>query len=64
MLPVIADLGEVMILSSICGLGRSVPVPLQTVIEFFSEDLLALSRRAVLSGRQRLTHRRAQRMSP
>ena len=38
--PVIKDLGEAMTLSSICGLGRSVPVPLQTAIQFFGEDLL------------------------
>jgi NADH:ubiquinone oxidoreductase subunit F (NADH-binding) len=26
-------------LSSICGLGRSLPMPLGTVIEYFGEDL-------------------------
>ncbi len=38
--PLIKDLGEAMTLSSICGLGRSVPVPLQTAIQFFPDDLL------------------------
>ena len=38
-LPLVKELGKVMELSSICGLGRSVPVPLRTVIEFFGDDL-------------------------
>ena len=39
LLPVIKDLNEVLSLTSICGLGRSVPVPLRTVVEFFPDDL-------------------------
>jgi len=31
----------VLSLTSICGLGRSVPVPLRTVIDFFPKDLEA-----------------------
>ena len=41
LLPVIKDLTEVLSLTSICGLGRSVPVPLRTVIDFFPKDLEA-----------------------
>jgi NADH:ubiquinone oxidoreductase subunit F (NADH-binding)/NADH:ubiquinone oxidoreductase subunit E len=37
--PMIGELGEAMVLASICGLGRSVPVPLRTVMEFFPADL-------------------------
>jgi NADH:ubiquinone oxidoreductase subunit F (NADH-binding)/NADH:ubiquinone oxidoreductase subunit E len=37
--PTIGELGEAMVLASICGLGRSVPVPLRTVMEFFPKDL-------------------------
>jgi NADH:ubiquinone oxidoreductase subunit F (NADH-binding)/NADH:ubiquinone oxidoreductase subunit E len=36
---VVKELGKVMELSSICGLGRSVPVPLRTAIDYFPEDL-------------------------
>jgi len=39
LLPSVQALGKVMELSSICGLGRSIPLPLKTVIEFFSSDL-------------------------
>jgi NADH:ubiquinone oxidoreductase subunit F (NADH-binding) len=39
--PIVRELGKVMELSSICGLGRSVPVPLRTVIDFFKQDLAA-----------------------
>ena len=38
-LPVAKELGKVMDVASICGLGRSVWVPLRTVIDFFPEDL-------------------------
>ncbi len=38
-LDVVNDLGEVMILSSICGLGRSIPNPLRTLVEYFGGDL-------------------------
>ena len=39
LLPIVKDLGDVMALASICGLGRSVPMPLRTVVDFFPEDL-------------------------
>jgi NADH:ubiquinone oxidoreductase subunit F (NADH-binding)/NADH:ubiquinone oxidoreductase subunit E len=39
LLPLVQELGEVVGLSSICGLGRSLPMPLGTVIEYFSGDL-------------------------
>jgi NADH:ubiquinone oxidoreductase subunit F (NADH-binding)/NADH:ubiquinone oxidoreductase subunit E len=39
LLPLVQELGEVVGLSSICGLGRSLPMPLGTVIEYFSADL-------------------------
>jgi NADH:ubiquinone oxidoreductase subunit F (NADH-binding) len=37
--PMIQELSEAMTLASICGLGRSVPVPLRTLIDFFPDDL-------------------------
>jgi NADH:ubiquinone oxidoreductase subunit F (NADH-binding) len=37
--PVLADMGRAIELASICGLGRSVPVPLRCVVEFFPQDL-------------------------
>jgi NADH:ubiquinone oxidoreductase subunit F (NADH-binding) len=39
LLPILKDMSEVLSLTSICGLGRSVPVPLRTVIDFFPQDL-------------------------
>ena len=41
LMPILKDLTEVLALTSICGLGRSVPVPLRTVIDFFPDDLAA-----------------------
>jgi NADH:ubiquinone oxidoreductase subunit F (NADH-binding) len=41
LLPLSKDLGETMILASICGLGRSVPAPLKSVTDYFSADLTA-----------------------
>jgi NADH:ubiquinone oxidoreductase subunit F (NADH-binding) len=38
-LPLIKELGTAIGLASICGLGRSVPVPLTTVAAFFEEDV-------------------------
>lgn len=38
-LPLVNELSNVLIWSSICSLGRSVPMPLRTVIEWFSDDL-------------------------
>jgi NADH:ubiquinone oxidoreductase subunit F (NADH-binding) len=37
--PAVDDLGRVMKMASICGLGRSVPMPLETVMRFFAGDL-------------------------
>jgi len=37
--PAALELGEVMADASICGLGRSVPAPLRTVVQFFPADL-------------------------
>jgi len=39
LLPLMTETGEVLKLTSICGLGRSVPMPLGTVAAFFEEDL-------------------------
>ena len=38
-LPLVKELGTAIGLASICGLGRSVPVPLTTVAAFFEEDV-------------------------
>ena len=37
--PLIKELGTTIGLASICGLGRSVPMPLSTVMQYFSEDV-------------------------
>jgi NADH:ubiquinone oxidoreductase subunit F (NADH-binding)/NADH:ubiquinone oxidoreductase subunit E len=37
--PLLEDMGRVLNLTSICGLGRSVPNPLLAVAEYFPEDL-------------------------
>ena len=39
LLPLMTETGEVLKLTSICGLGRSVPMPLGTVAAFFEEDI-------------------------
>jgi NADH:ubiquinone oxidoreductase subunit F (NADH-binding) len=39
LLPLLLELGEVMGLTSICGLGRAVPMALRTVIDYFGGDL-------------------------
>ncbi len=39
LVPLIKELGETIGLASICGLGRSIPMPLGTVISYFPEDL-------------------------
>jgi len=39
--PLLTELCRAIELSSICGLGRSVPMPLRTAINFFPEDLAA-----------------------
>ncbi|HEY2104074.1 MAG TPA: NAD(P)H-dependent oxidoreductase subunit E [Chthoniobacterales bacterium] len=38
-LPLIKEMGKAIELASICGLGRSVPVPLMTAAAFFEEDM-------------------------
>ncbi len=38
-LPLIKEMGKAIELASICGLGRSVPVPLMTAATFFEEDV-------------------------
>ncbi len=38
-LPLIKEMGTAIELASICGLGRSVPIPLKTVAAFFPEDV-------------------------
>ncbi len=38
-LPLIKEMGTAIELASICGLGRSVPIPLKTVAAFFEEDV-------------------------
>lgn len=40
-LPLVKEMGKAIELASICGLGRSVPVPLTTVAAFFEEDIAA-----------------------
>jgi NADH:ubiquinone oxidoreductase subunit F (NADH-binding) len=37
--PLVSELAEVISLASICGLGRSVPQPLQTLVDYFGNDL-------------------------
>nr|MDQ6912878.1 SLBB domain-containing protein [Verrucomicrobiota bacterium] len=39
LLPMIADMGKAIELASICGLGRSVPVPLRSAINYFEDDV-------------------------
>jgi NADH:ubiquinone oxidoreductase subunit F (NADH-binding) len=39
LLPLTREMGKAIELTSICGLGRSVPVPLRTVGTFFEEDV-------------------------
>ena len=39
LLPLIAELGRAIEMTSICGLGRSVPVPLRTAINYFEDDV-------------------------
>jgi formate dehydrogenase beta subunit len=38
-LPLIKEMGKAIELASICGLGRSVPIPLMTAAAFFEEDV-------------------------
>ncbi len=39
LVPLIKELGKTIELASICGLGRSVPMPLLTVINYFPDDV-------------------------
>jgi NADH:ubiquinone oxidoreductase subunit F (NADH-binding)/NADH:ubiquinone oxidoreductase subunit E len=39
LLPLTRELGRAIEMASICGLGRSVPVPLRTVADFFAADV-------------------------
>ena len=39
LVPLVQELGTAIGMASICGLGRSVPMPFQTVIKFFPEDV-------------------------
>jgi len=39
LLPLVAEMGRAIELASICGLGRSVPVPLRTAINYFTDDV-------------------------
>jgi formate dehydrogenase beta subunit len=39
--PMVNELSDVLNLASICGLGRSVPIPIRTAINFFGADLAA-----------------------
>jgi NADH:ubiquinone oxidoreductase subunit F (NADH-binding)/NADH:ubiquinone oxidoreductase subunit E len=38
-IPMIAEMGKAIEMTSICGLGRSVPVPLRTAINYFGDDV-------------------------
>ncbi len=39
LVPLISELGKAIEMASICGLGRSVPVPLRTAINYFGDDV-------------------------
>ena len=39
LVPLIGEMGKAIGMASICGLGRSVPMPLNTVIDFFPDDV-------------------------
>ena len=39
LVPLIKELGKAIELASICGLGRSVPIPLLTLVNFFPDDV-------------------------
>jgi len=39
LLPLVAEMGRAIELASICGLGRSVPVPLRAAINYFTDDV-------------------------
>jgi NADH:ubiquinone oxidoreductase subunit F (NADH-binding) len=39
LIPLIGEMGKAIELASICGLGRSVPVPLRTAVNYFGADV-------------------------
>jgi NADH:ubiquinone oxidoreductase subunit F (NADH-binding) len=39
LVPLIAEMGKAIEMASICGLGRSVPVPMRTAINYFGDDV-------------------------
>lgn len=39
LIPLIGEVGKAIELASICGLGRSVPVPLRTAVNYFGDDV-------------------------
>ena len=39
LLPLMRDMSKAIELASICGLGRSVPVPLRAVVNYFESDI-------------------------
>ena len=39
LVPLISEMGKAIEMASICGLGRSVPVPLRTAINYFGDDV-------------------------
>jgi NADH:ubiquinone oxidoreductase subunit F (NADH-binding) len=39
LVPLIKELSKAIELASICGLGRSVPMPLLTILNFFPDEL-------------------------
>ena len=39
LVPLISEMGKAIEMASICGLGRSVPVPLRTAINYFGQDI-------------------------
>ncbi len=39
LVPLISEMGKAIEMASICGLGRSVPVPLRTAINYFGHDV-------------------------
>ena len=41
LVPLIGEMGKAIAMASICGLGRSVPMPLNTVLDFFPDDVAA-----------------------
>jgi NADH:ubiquinone oxidoreductase subunit F (NADH-binding)/NADH:ubiquinone oxidoreductase subunit E len=50
--PLIKEMGKAIELTSICGLGRSVPVPFKTVFLFFEEDVARRLAAASTPGRK------------